>query len=74
MRSNFGPLSEALIALLKRARGKAVPQDELLDALYGNAPDGPDDEAKALNRTISNLRKRGVEIEYVAAFRIKGGA
>ena len=66
----YGAISDALIRLLRKR--DLVTREELRDAVYGNAPDAPDDERKALNRTISNLRRlHGVQIECVVCFRLK---
>lgn len=64
-----GTIAHSIINLLRRDR--LVPKERILDEIYGLAPDAPDDERMALNRTISNLRKKGVDIECVVAFRLK---
>ena len=63
-------VSQAVINMLRNAP-HPILKSEILEAIYGSAPDAPEDEAKALNLTISNLRKRCVDIECVVCFRLR---
>lgn len=68
---SFGPVADRLIAVLKKANGAYMPTQDVLDAIYAGAGGrAPDNEATVLRTTLCRLRKRGVPIECVTAFRM----